>query len=263
MDEHMKLKQIFSRENVKFIAIFTGSLLGFLLLLIYLVMPFYTRQHQSIAVPNVCNLSYSAAQKILEQKDLKIVKAAEKYDENFPSGFVIFQNPEPGSTVKKGRRIYLTVGKGQRVIEMPKLVGLAERDAKFILSDHNLNVGQISYEIDEFLPEGVVSEQSIEIGRLVSVGEQVDLTVSLGVEPSIYIVPDLVGKSMQEALKEIKKAGLILGKLNRQKTDKILPNTVISQSVEAGLEVDRGDTLNLVISQLKHGIEERSESWSR
>ncbi|MBD3385852.1 PASTA domain-containing protein [candidate division KSB1 bacterium] len=263
MDKHMKLKQIFSRENVKFVAIFTGSLAGIIVLLIYLILPFYTRQHQLIAVPNVCNLSYSAAEKILKQKDLKIVKAAEKYDENFPPGFVIFQNPEPGSTVKKGRRIYLTVGKGQRVIEMPKLVGLAERDAKFVLSDHNLRVGQISYEIDEFLPDGVVSEQSIEIGRLVSVGEQVDLTVSLGVEPTIYIVPNLVGKSLQEALREIKKAGLTLGKVNRQKTDKLLPNTVISQSFEAGLEVDRGDTLNLVISQLKHGIEEQSESWSR
>ncbi len=259
----MKWKNAFNRENIKFVLIFLATMLSVILLLIYVIMPLYTRQHQSITVPDVSNLSFSAAQKILKKQDLKIVKAGEKYDENFPPGFVIFQNPEAGSTVKKGRRIYLTVGKGQRIIEMPKLVGLAERDAKFILSDHNLKVGTITYEIDDFLPEGVVSEQSIERNKPVSVGESVDLVVSLGVEPSVYIVPDLVGRSFEEAVKSIKKAGLTLGEISKQKTDKLLPNTVIDQSAEAGLEVSKNDTINIVISQLEHGIEENSESWSR
>ena len=237
------------------------ALILFLYLLMdFLVMPLYTRHWQKIIVPNVTHLSYEAAEKILARVGLKAVKAAEKYDENFPPGFVLFQNPEAESPVKKGRRVYLTVGKGQRVFPMPNFIGEPFRDVKFRLKELKLRLGKIEYEIDEFHPEGGVSDQSIEPKTQVSVGEVVDLTVSLGAKPDRYIVPDLIGKSEDDAKIAIKKAGLTLGEITYQETDRLVPKTVISQSLEAGLEVMQGDTLNIVVSQLP-GSDKEKIQW--
>jgi len=63
-------------------------------------------------------------------------------------------------------------------------------------------------------------------------------------------VPDVVGKSLEEATLHIRKAGLVPGTLSRQATDELLPSTVISQSLVAGTEVSRGDPVDLVISIL-------------
>jgi len=240
------------------IVIFSFMILYFLLN--YLIMPFYTRQHQSIKVPEVTNLSFTAAQKILSKAGLKPIKAGEKYDESFPPGFVIFQNPEAEAPVKKGRRVYLTVSKGRRTFEMPKLVGLPLRDAKFKISDLHLILGNIIYENDTYYPEGVVSAQSIDPGKPIAAGEKIDLTVSLGVEPTEFIVPKVVGKSLNDAKLAIKKAGLTLGRIESQYTDKVLPNTVVGQSLEPGLEVSKGDTLDIVVSRLQEKKED-SLKW--
>ncbi len=230
------------------IAVAAFVVLYFLLDLI--VMPLYTRQYQSVEVPTVTNLSFSAAEKILANAGLHAVKGAEKYDESFPAGFVLFQNPEAGSAVKKGRRVYLTVGKGERLFPMPRLIGMAERDAKFVLADYNLVLGEIIYEPDPFYPEGVISAQAIEPGVEVAVGQRVNLVVSSGLEPFDYIVPELVGKSLNDALLEVEESGLALGSIEEQETDKLLPNTVISQSLPAGLQAARGDTLSILVSKL-------------
>lgn len=255
-----KMRSFFSRTLLKNLSLSLGILIIAYALLDFLLMPILTRHWQSIAVPNVTHLSTQAASKLLAQEGLLAVKGTEKYDENFPPGFVLFQNPEAGAPVKKGRRIYLTVGKGQKVFPMPMLVGKPERDVKFLLDQLNLRLGSVTFENDTFYHEGVVSAQSIEPETEVAVGTSVDLVVSIGIEPTEFVVPDLVGKSEDDAELSIKKAGLTLGEITYQETDKLVPRTVISQSLEAGLDVAKGDTLNIVVSKLP-GNEEGKKPW--
>ncbi len=172
---------------------------------------------------------------------------------------MLFQNPEAGSAVKKGRRVYLTVGKGERLFPMPRLIGMAERDVKFALADLNLVLGEIVYKTDPFYPEGVISGQAIEPGMEVAVGQRVDLVVSSGLEPFDYIVPELVGKSLNDALLEVEESGLTLGDIQEQETDKVLPNTVISQSLAAGVQAARGDTLSILVSKLPRSHAQEQE----
>jgi len=121
---------------------------------------------------------------------------------------------------------------------------------RFIVQDNELSLGYIAYRNDPFLPDGVVCEQSPAEGSTVGVHERVDISISLGVEPTEFIVPELVGKSEEDAVLAIQKAGLTLGEINRQAAEELLPNTVISQSLQAGLQVAKGDTLNIVVSIL-------------
>lgn len=247
------LKKKFAREkSLSHVKKCYIALLAFVMLFFVadmLVMPLYTRHWQAIQVPDVVNLSFVAAKKMLQFRGFRVIKAEEKYDENNPPGFVLFQNPEAGALVKKQRRIYLTIGKGLRLFPMPKVTGMAERDALFILEEHNLAAGDVTYGLDSFYPKGVVVAQSREPGVQVTLGEIIDLKVSLGIEPSNFIVPDVIGAELHEAQLAIGRAGLVIGQISFQKQDGALPNCVISQSKPPGTDVGLGDTIDLVVNR--------------
>lgn len=232
------------------VLIISSGVVIFYLALDFIIMPLYTRQYQAISVPNVVFTTFAEAENILAESGLLIVKDGEKFDETLPAGKIVFQNPEAFATVKSGRRIYVTISKGGRTFTMPKLIGLSLRDARFIIEGQELALGFIQYRRDPFLPDGVVCDQSIAEGRTVGVKSRVDISVSLGVEPTEFIVPELVGKSEEDAVLLLQKAGLTLGAIRQQAAEELLSNTVISQSLEAGLKVAKGDTVHIVVSVL-------------
>jgi len=240
-----------SRSILKHTAIMLGILLGIYLLFVELLMPLYTRHWQKITVPNVDHMSYRAAKKILAHNHLRTIRAERKHDNTAPPGFVIFQNPLPGRLVKRNRRVYLTISKGYEEVEMPKLVGVPERDARFTLHEKHLEIGQVDYAFDSFYPEGVVAEQDIEPESEIEAKTKIDFTVSLGNEPANTRVPDLIGKKEQEAVLALKRINLELGEVSFHKTTVFPENTVISQSVEPGTAASKKDTVNIVLSRQK------------
>ena len=145
--------------------------------------------------------------------NLRIVEETKKFDMNniFPIGVIMSQNPLPDSKVKKGRRIYVVVSKGEPIIEMPDLISKSERNATFLLQNKGLQLGEIAYDFTEFYPAGVVVDQSIPAGTEIKPGATVNLVVSSGRFPDKFIVPDLVNRTLKDAKKMIFEAGLVLG----------------------------------------------------
>jgi len=226
-----------------------------------IIMPVYTRHGQEISVPDLTNLFYEDAREQLQQMGLEIVEEAKKFDVNniFPIGVVMTQNPKPDSKVKKGRRIYVIVSKGEPSIEMPDLVKRSERNAIFMLKNKGLQLGEISYDFSDIFPAGVVANQNIPPKTELKAGMFVDLTVSLGRFPEKFIVPDIVNRNLEDARKIIVGAGLTLGSISFELRDDLLPETVITQSIDANLEVTQGDTINLIVSKMPKQNEEKME----
>ena len=244
---------------------FIRFLIFLLLLVIFLyvifdqiIMPVYTRHGQEIIVPDLTNLFYEDARDQLDQMGLQIIEESKKFDVSnvFPIGVVMTQNPKPDSKVKKGRRIYVIVSKGEPIIEMPDLVKKSERNATFLLSNKGLQLGEIIYEFSDVFPAGVVSDQNIPPGTEINPGMYVDLTISSGRFPDRFIVPDIVNRNLKDAKKIIFQSGLTLGAISFDLRDDLLPETVITQSVQPNLEVSQGDTINLIVSKLPIKIED-------
>jgi len=236
-----------TRTSILFIL---AILVGLYCLMTFLVMPLYTRHWQRVHVPDVTNLSLSAAEKIIEHARLVPVRGVAKFDDAIPAGYVSFQNPGGDTFVKKGRRIYLISSKGKRPVTVPDLVGTDLRDARFTLIQSQLELGKISNDFDRYYPEGVVMEQAIEPGTEIMAGSALDITVSLGGESSELFIPDMHGKSLEEAEILLSKAHLVKGTVTYQDSGTSLPNHVISQSVRAGLRAAAGDTVDLVLSRM-------------
>ncbi|MBN2008940.1 PASTA domain-containing protein [candidate division KSB1 bacterium] len=238
--------------------IFVGMIILYFIFDI-VIMPIYTRHGQAIEVPNVTEMTFEGARTLLDQQDLKIVEKAKKFDINFRSGTVISQHPEPGSQVKKGRRIYVIVSKGEPTVEMPRVVGKSEKNATFELLQLGLKVRHVTYEFSSHFPADVVFDQSVPDGDEIKVGDGVDLSVSYGQFPDRFVVPEVVGRSLKDAQKVIEQAGLTIGMVTYRMEPELLPETVVEQSILANSEVNQGEALHLVVSKLPENTEETEQ----
>lgn len=94
--------------------------------------------------------------------------------------------------------------------------------------------------------EGKVINVSPKVGTEVKKGSVVKVTISLG--PGDVEVPDVTGKSQEDAEAELEDAGFKIGDVTTEYSDDVTYGLVISQDPEGGDKVDKGDTVNLVIS---------------
>ena len=82
------------------------------------------------------------------------------------------------------------------------------------------------------------------------------MTISSGRFPDRFIVPDIVNRNFKDAKKIIFQSGLTLGAISFELRGDLLPETVITQSIQPKIEVSQGDTINLIVSKLPLQIED-------
>jgi serine/threonine-protein kinase len=133
---------------------------------------------------------------------------------------------------------------------MPNLTERSQRDAELILSRNRLALGEVNLDYSNVHPEGVVIGQSVPPGVEVSINSKVNLVVSMGAEPSEFIVPAVEGRTFDDALRRLKQSGLTVGQITYTVVPDLLPETVIRQSIEANTIVARGTAIDVELSAL-------------
>lgn len=69
----------------------------------------YTHHGESITVPDLRDMDYGKALRLIEQDRLRIVVSGSGYNKKMPANCVLAQNPDPGAKVKSGHIIYVTL----------------------------------------------------------------------------------------------------------------------------------------------------------
>jgi beta-lactam-binding protein with PASTA domain len=221
-----------------------------------LLMPLYTKHGKEYELPDVTDKPVDEAVDILKQNGFYPIIKDSVYDEHFSPGSVIQQNPLSYSLVKKGRRVYLVVSIGEKPIYMPKLIGLTPQDAEFKIKEANLVLNQVIYDFSDFYHRGVVINQSVPAGDMVEKNKRINITVSLGPAPTSMEVPNLIGRSIQAAQKELDVVGIRVGHVKRIYRPRLVPGTVVNQSISAGTNATKVDSINLLISTDKPPVKE-------
>ncbi|MBQ2532645.1 MAG: PASTA domain-containing protein, partial [Lachnospiraceae bacterium] len=107
----------------------------------------------------------------------------------------------------------------------------------------------ISYNYSDTVEQGVVISQTPGANASGKKGDTIALVVSRGKES--VSVPNVVGKSKDQATSELQAAGLNVGNVTEAHDDNVAAGNVISQGVNAGQNVDKGSNVDLVISKGK------------
>jgi len=227
------------------------SLALFTVIMDKLVMPLMVDLGNERELPDVIEMTLDQATNVLEKEGFNVIINDSLYDATHPLGTVIEQNPYPYATVKEGRRIYLTISIGDKPIIMPKLIGSSPRDAELTIKSYNLKMGSKSYMPSDIYLEGTVIGQSYPQGQQIKPNTRINITISLGKLKEEKTVPSIVGKSLYEAKQSLRMNKLKIGEITYEERDKILPETVLKQSLEPGTKVEPGDLIDLVVSKEK------------
>lgn len=110
-------------------------------------MESYTRHGEGIDVPNVKGKLMSDAQFELKEMELDAVVIDSVYNKKLAPGIVLDQTPGPGSRVKAGREIFLTVNaKTVPTLPLPNIINnCSAREAEAQLTALGLKIGPYEY----------------------------------------------------------------------------------------------------------------------
>jgi serine/threonine-protein kinase len=195
-----------------------------------------------VSVPTVVGADQANAEAKLRQDGFR-VDSVQKTAEQ-PAGQVIGQDPTGGTKAKKGSTVTLTVSAGPQQVAVPQVVGLTVSSARGRLSKAGLQASEREQNSDTVADGRVISVSPPE-GQKVDKGSSVTLVVSSG-KPQVQ-VPDVVGKSFDEAQSNLQAAGFKVTRTDKE-SDKE-PGTVLSQNPKSGGRIDAGSTIALTVAK--------------
>ena len=221
-----------------------------LILMDKVVMPQIVGHGNVVVVPDVVEVSVEEAEHLLEESDLLLVKESEIFDPVVPEEYIISQKPRAYSKVKRGRRIRVVVSKGSEQLIVPDVTrGISLRQAEIELKSSGFELGYVAYQFSDDIHKGVVISQSPPPNGSAPRGSLINVTVSSGSMTGLTVVPELIGLSVESAVAEVKESGLVLGVIEYVVQEDLLPETVVGQSLESGMEVERGTAIDLTVSE--------------
>jgi serine/threonine-protein kinase len=135
------------------------------------------------------------------------------------------------------------------VVKVPSLVGLTLDQAIRMLDSLNLESRDGGTRIDTKYPAGTVVIQNPIEGAIVKPGRRIYLTVSSGEQQ--VVVPNLKGRSERDAKFAIERTGLVLASVEYAPSDELPENTIMDQSLPAGMQVKKNSKITVVVSQGK------------
>lgn len=190
--------------------------LFFTIIFIFLqLLGWITNHGRYLTVPSVVGQPTDKAISFLESKGFEVIIQDSVYVDTAKQGIVLKQLPDPNSTVKINRTVFLTVNRVTLpMIDMPALEGKTLSFALDIMRRTHLVLGDTTYKPD--FMKGSVLEQRyngnrITSGTKVPWGSSIDLLIGSGLTDERILVPSLIGLTVAEAKMVLDENGVYLG----------------------------------------------------
>lgn len=193
----------------------------------------------SPVVPEIsADRSRSATEQALRDHALTPEVARETvHSADVPEGAVVELDPAPGTTLRVGDTVRLTLSSGPAPVDVPDVVGMTLDAATTALDTVGLSVGNVRRVFDESQPAGSVVSADPGVGSSTGQGTPVSLVVSTAAE-----IPDVRGMPVEEARAALEKAGVEVVDGAPTSDEEILAGRAASTTPAAGTKVDAATT---------------------
>lgn len=200
-----------------------------------------------VIMPRVVGLNLAQARAQLAGKGLR-AEVREQFSNTVEQGYVIEQDVEPGTPVKKNRAVLLTVSRGPESIKVPDLYRQNLQEARITLAEAGLELGETRYAYDNLVEEGRIIGQEPRAGTTAVKGDKVVVYLSKGPERAAVTLPDLRGMFLEQAKSKLAAAGLNVAEVRQEESSDYLSGQVVSHDPPAGSKLSAGDSVRLVVS---------------
>ena len=232
-----------------------AAFLVLLLLLAQVGLSLITRHNKTVTVPDFTNMTVEEARSMARDNHVGVKVTDSVFVLRLGAGIVFRQQPKAGSTVKKGRSVFLTINSiVPRKVLMPNLIGYSLNEARAELNNHGLSLGKLNYTQD--IATNNVLRQTVR-GRNVKPhdpvvsGSEVDLTLGLSSDEHPTTVPRVVGMKYIRAVDALHDRYLNVGRVRfdagiRTYADSV--NAVVYQQDGLGQTRTYGSSINLYLT---------------
>jgi eukaryotic-like serine/threonine-protein kinase len=202
-----------------------------------------------VTVPSLIDLNVSDGEARLKRSGLILEKSGERTDPVVPAGSIVSQDPPEGSRLKRNRKVRVLVSLGKEVLAVPELVGQPARRAQIGLQQSGLKIGQLAYvSSDRSDADRILAQEPPAGSQRMREGE-VDLLVSKGSRPKVWVMPRVEGIDLGTATRLFNKEGLRVTNVRREASPAgLAPGIILQQMPPSGYPLREGDSISLVVS---------------
>ena len=218
----------------------------------FVVLTYIIGSEESVVVPDLVGRDVIYVLETLSTMELNTKVKGSEFSPQIPRSRVIFQDPAPGTRMKRGRDVRIVFSRGPQLLIMPSLKHLPLAEAKIQLADMGLEFGVASTLFHPGIEKESVIAHVPSPGAQVTRGIKVNLLVSNGRKPQNFVMADLTGKPLDQALERIEAMGLKVGTITSRATPTADRNAVLDQTPKAGFQVLQGQTVEITINRTPH-----------
>ncbi|MCC6350114.1 MAG: PASTA domain-containing protein [Candidatus Eisenbacteria bacterium] len=171
------------------------------------LMPRLIHSGGEVRVPDLQNLSMDQAEQALKASGLQLSRAGERFDPSVPRGFILAQDPDPDTPVRRNRRVLVTTSLGEEFSSVPELFGESRRGAQLLIDRAGLRVGGVTRAPSEDVGQDLVAGSDPPAETVLPRGTAISLLVSTGPGPEVYVMPDLVGREISGVRRQLEGLG--------------------------------------------------------
>ena len=205
----------------------------------------------SVVVPdNLVGMSPDEARKAIEAQGLKFEQSSKTVaSDTVPEGKVAETNPSPGTKVKAGQTITVSLSSGSSEVEVPDLQGMSQDQARSALKSAGLELGNVT-SVDSDKEKDRIVSQDPATGTKVKKGTSIAVSVSNGKSAQVEI-PSVVGIGRDDAEAQLKALGLTV--TVEEVAGSQPAGQVLSVEPGEGSKVDKNSTVKLKVSKGSQG----------
>jgi serine/threonine-protein kinase len=202
---------------------------------------------QEVVVPSLLERKVADAGAAAGRHKLLLRVEGKRHDDRIPLDQVVAQEPAPGARLKAQRSVRVWISLGPRRLNVPALEGQSLRTARLTLDQLQLPVARVA-EVPDAAEPGTILVQNPPAGETENVGAGVTLLVSRGPRQLDYVMPDLIGRKLDDVERQLARAGLRLGDVRVRPYPGVPSGIVLRHVPPAGHRVNANTPIALDVS---------------
>ena len=199
-----------------------------------------------VNVPTVVGMDADAGCALLEQSGLIATKKFQE-SSDVEENIIISTSELSGTKVPSGTEVEVLISSGENGSVVPNVVGKTRAEAVASLEGESY-LTVVEKENSETVPKDNVISQEPVAGTKVARGTTVKLLVSQGTETVPVTMPEIIGKTKDEAIAALSDINLVPKELPAEYSDEYPEGTVIFQNFQAGATIYTGTEIEYKLS---------------
>ena len=204
--------------------------------------------NREIEVPDLKGKVFEEVVEEYKAQGIEILQDSAEYSNDVEEGKIISQNPENGTKTKE-KKIYVVVSRGQKMVDVTDVEGKDSTVAKYELEETAGFKVEIEEQINEKIAAGIVISQEPKGGTQAPSGSTIKLIVSKGDGKATVLMPNVVGKTEEEAKQILTEKKLTVNVKTGEDKNKA-NGVVIAQNYPENQELKEGSLVEITINKL-------------